>query len=305
MRSVLVVRLHNVSLYCRPSGLDWNVKSDPNINSGFRNSTLESLEILSLVYIQGAFWNFCCCFSSEGDDVEDEVFLGSVTHKERCVSHGVETHTKESLSSGPSLGEEPSWSPLLEENFEEICKEAHVLVSHLERTLSEPVGKDLTAASSVPEDAEKFEVDTSAKLGMFKPADSLSPIKRETFCVQDSPMNQLPPTFRKRLQKSSGISGGKTRLGTSSPVRISDTHPKMASRGKSLVPSGRVLPNKPTATGNSRLSSGTRPALHSKNRLPPPSKVGQFSCPNTPRISLSKNDICILSFCGLDHILRE
>ncbi|XP_060783001.1 G2 and S phase-expressed protein 1 [Neoarius graeffei] len=210
--------------------------------------------------------------SSEGDDVEDEVFLGSVTHKERCVSHGVETHTKESLSSGPSLGEEPSWSPLLEENFEEICKEAHVLVSHLERTLSEPVGKDLTAASSVPEDAEKFEVDTSAKLGMFKPADSLSPIKRETFCVQDSPMNQLPPTFQKRLQKSSGISGGKTRLGTSSPVRISDARPKMASRGKSLVPSGRVLPNKPTATGNSRLSSGSRPALHSKNRLPPPSK---------------------------------
>ncbi|XP_017330689.1 G2 and S phase-expressed protein 1 [Ictalurus punctatus] len=211
--------------------------------------------------------------SSKGeDDVEDEVFLGPVTHKERSISHGVETHMKDSMSSGPSLGEEPSWSPLLEENFEEIHKEAHLLVSHLERTLTEPVAKDLTAASSLPEGAEKFEMDSSAKLVMFKPADTLSPIKRETFCIQDSPMRQLPPAIQKRLQKSSTMSGGIPRLSTSSPVRTTDTQPKMATRGKSLVPSGRVLSNKPTAMGNSRLSSGTRPALPSKNRLPPPSK---------------------------------
>ncbi|KAB5571473.1 hypothetical protein PHYPO_G00225330 [Pangasianodon hypophthalmus] len=210
--------------------------------------------------------------SSKGDDVEDEVFLGPVTRKERCISHGMETQTKESVSSGPSLGEEPSWSPLLEENFEEIRKEAHLLASHLEKTLTEPVANDLTADSSLPEEAEKFEVDSSAKLGMFKPADTLSPIKRETFCVQDSPMKQLPPAIQKRLQKSSNISGGKPRLSTSSPVRTTDTQPKMAPRGKSLLLSGRVLPNKPTAMGNSRLSSGTRSALPSKNRLPPPSQ---------------------------------
>lgn len=226
------------------------------------------------------------CFSSKGeDDVEDEVFLGPVTHKERSISHGVETHMKDSMSSGPSLGEEPSWSPLLEENFEEIHKEAHLLVSHLERTLTEPVAKDLTAASSLPEGAEKFEMDSSAKLVMFKPADTLSPIKRETFCIQDSPMRQLPPAIQKRLQKSSTMSGGIPRLSTSSPVRTTDTQPKMATRGKSLVPSGRVLPNKPTAMGNSRLSSGTRPALPSKNRLPPPSKVGQLSAPNFSNIT--------------------
>ncbi|MCJ8734321.1 hypothetical protein PDJAM_G00233760 [Pangasius djambal] len=210
--------------------------------------------------------------SKGGDDVEDEVFLGPVSHKERCISHGVETQTKDSVSSGPSLGEEPSWSPLLEENFEEIRKEAHLLASHLEKTLTEPVAKDLTADSSLPEEAEKFEVDSSAKLGMFKPADTLSPIKRETFCVQDSPMKQLPPAIQKRLQKSSSICGGKPRLSTSSPVRTTDTQPKMAPRGKSLLLCGRVLPNKPTAIGNSRLSSGARSALPSKNRLPPPSQ---------------------------------
>lgn len=198
----------------------------------------------------------------------------------------METQTKDSVSSGPSLGEEPSWSPLLEENFEEICKEAHVLASHLERNLIEPVTKDLTVVSSWPEDVEKFEMDCSAKLGMFKPADRLSPIKRETFCVQDSPMKQLPPAIQKQLLKCSNIAGGKPRLSTSSPLRTTDMQLKMAPRGKSLVPSGRVLPNKPTAMGNSRLSSGTRPALPSKNWLPPPSKVGQLSAPNVSNISL-------------------
>ncbi|XP_047658617.1 G2 and S phase-expressed protein 1 isoform X2 [Tachysurus fulvidraco] len=211
--------------------------------------------------------------SSKGDgDTEDEVFLGPVTQKERCISHEIVTQTKESSSSGPSLGEEPSWSPLLEENFDEVCKEAHLLASHFERTLSEPVAKDHTAASSLSEDAEKFELDSMAKLNMFKSADVLSPIKRETFCVQDSPMMQLPPAIQKRLQKSSNISGGKPRLSTSSPVRTTDTLPKLAPRGKSLLHTGRVLPNKPTAMGNSRLSSGARPALPIRNRLPPPNK---------------------------------
>ncbi|KAK3564711.1 hypothetical protein QTP86_024890 [Hemibagrus guttatus] len=210
--------------------------------------------------------------SSKGDDVEDEVFLGPVTHEERCISHGMVNQMKDSMSSGPSLGEEPSWSPLLEDKFDEICKEAHLLASHLERTLPEPVAKDLTAASSLSEDAEKFEMDSTAKLSMFKSAAALSPIKRETFCVQDSPMKQLPPAIQKRLQKSSIISAGKPRLSTSSPVRTTDTQPKLAPRGKSLLHSGGVLPNRPTAMGNSRLSSGARPVLSSKNRLPPPSK---------------------------------
>ncbi|XP_058252246.1 G2 and S phase-expressed protein 1 isoform X2 [Hemibagrus wyckioides] len=211
--------------------------------------------------------------SSKGDDdVDDEVFLGPVTQKERCISHGMVTEMKESVSSGPSLGEEPSWSPLLEEKFDEIRKEAHLLASHLERTLPEPVAKDLTAASSLSEDAEKFEMDSTAKLGMFKSADALSPIKRETFCVQDSPMKQLPPAIQRRLQKSSNISAGKPGLSTSSPLRTTDTQPKLVPRGKSLLHSGGVLPNKPTAMGNSRLSSGARPVLASKNRLPPPSK---------------------------------
>ncbi|KAL6480520.1 hypothetical protein MHYP_G00115530 [Metynnis hypsauchen] len=227
--------------------------------------------------------------SSKGeDDVEDEVFLGPISHMEKCVSHGVEAKVKDSVSSGPSVGEEPSWSPLLEENFEEICKEAHLLASHLERSSTDPVSEGITVTSNLPESAEQFEADTVAKMDMFnKRTDALSPIKRETFCVQDSPMKQLPPAIQKRLQMVGVMSGGKQCLSTSSPVRHAGPQPKIAPRGRSLVASNGVLPSKPIAVGNPRLSC-TRPAAPSKTRLPAPSK-NSFGLKRSPgSINMSK-----------------
>ncbi|XP_076877634.1 G2 and S phase-expressed protein 1 [Brachyhypopomus gauderio] len=211
--------------------------------------------------------------SSKGDhDIEDEVFMGPVGHKERCISHGVETTMKDNVNSETSVGEEPSWRPLIEENFEEICREANVLASHIERTIMEPETKNMPAVSIVPGNTENFELDSSAKLGIFsKPADAPSPIKRETFCVQDSPMKQLPPAIQKRLQKMCGVSAGKPGISTSSPLRNAVT--KLAPRSKSLLPSRGLVSSKPSAMGNSRLSC-TQPAPPSKNRLPPPNKAG-------------------------------
>ncbi len=214
--------------------------------------------------------------SCKGDcNVDDEVFTGPVSHKEKCISHGVEIHMTDSISSGPSLGEEPSWSPLTGEKFDEICKEAQLLVSHLEQTVTDSVAESSVVSSSQAEEMETFEEDSTAKLNMVsKPADVLSPIKRETFLVQDSPMKQLPPAIKKRMLKVNGMAGfGKPRLSTSSPVRPAVTQPKMASRGKGLVASSGVLPSKPTAQGNSRLSYSTKLPPATKTRLPPPSKV--------------------------------
>ncbi|XP_067235618.1 G2 and S phase-expressed protein 1 [Chanodichthys erythropterus] len=232
--------------------------------------------------------------STKGDyDVEDEVFVGPVGHKEKCISHGMEIHVKDSLSSGPSLGDEPSWSPLTGEKFDEICKEAHLLASHLEQTITDSVAESSVVSLCQAEETETFEEDTTAKLSMFsKPADVLSPIKRETFLVQDSPMKQLPPAIQKRMLKANGFV--KPRLSTSSPVRPAVTHPKMAARGKALVASSGVLPSKPTAHGNSRLSSCTKLPPATKTRLPPPSK-GNFSlkrspsCRNTSRAGSSED----------------
>ncbi|XP_073688467.1 G2 and S phase-expressed protein 1 [Garra rufa] len=220
--------------------------------------------------------------SSKGDyDVEDEVFMGPISHKEKCISNGVEIHVKDSISSGPSLGEEPSWSPLTGEKFDEICKEAQLLASHLEQTITDPVAESSVVSSSQAEGTETFEEDTTVKLSMFsKPvADVLSPIKRETFLVQDSPMKQLPPAIQKRMLKANGF--GKPRLSTSSPVRPAVTQPKMATRGKALVANNGVLPSKPTAQGNSRLSSSTKLPPATKTRLPPPSK-GNYGLKRSP-----------------------
>ncbi|XP_026869718.2 G2 and S phase-expressed protein 1 isoform X3 [Electrophorus electricus] len=213
--------------------------------------------------------------SAKGDeDVEDEVFVGPVSDKERCISHGVETTTNDILSNETTVGEEPSCRPLFEENFEEICREANSLASYIERTITGPVSEIMTAASILPENAEKFEVDSSAKLGIFsKPADALSPIKRETFCVQDSPMKQLPPAIQKKLQKLCGMSGGKPGISTSSPVRSILTQPKLAPQSKSLLPSRGLVSSKPLTMANSRLPYN-QPAPPSKTRLPPPSKAG-------------------------------
>uniref|UniRef100_A0A8C2EEG0 G-2 and S-phase expressed 1 n=1 Tax=Cyprinus carpio TaxID=7962 RepID=A0A8C2EEG0_CYPCA len=222
--------------------------------------------------------------SSKGDyDAEDEVFIGPISHKEKCISHGVEIHVKDSISSGPSLGEEPSWSPLTGEKFDEICKEAQLLASHLEQTVTDSVAESSVVSSSQAIETETFEEDTTSKLNMFsKPADVLSPIKRETFLVQDSPMKQLPPAIQKRMLKSNGTAGfGKPRLSTSSPVRPAVTQPKLATRGKAIVTSSGVLPSKPTAQGNSRLSSSTKMPPATKSRLPPPSK-GNFGLKRSP-----------------------
>ncbi|XP_026058356.1 G2 and S phase-expressed protein 1 [Carassius auratus] len=205
--------------------------------------------------------------SSKGDyDVEDEVFMDLVSHKEKRTSH-----VMDSVSSGPSLGEEPSWSPLTGEKFDEICKEAQLLASHLEKTDS--VAECSIIYSSQAEETETFEVDNTVKLNLFsKPANVLSPIKRETFLVQDSPMKQLPPAIQKRMLKANGTARfGKPRRSTSSPIRPAVTQPKVATRGKALVNSSGVLPSKPTAQVNSRLSS----------RLPPPSK-GHFGLKRSP-----------------------
>ncbi|XP_055048722.2 G2 and S phase-expressed protein 1 isoform X1 [Misgurnus anguillicaudatus] len=222
--------------------------------------------------------------SSKGDDdVEDEVFIGPARHKEKCISHGVEIYMKDSLSSGPSLGEEASWSPLTGEKFEEICKEANLLASHLEQTITDSVVESSVVSSSQAEDTETFEEDSMTKLSMFsKPAHVLSPIKRETFLVQDSPMKQLPPAIQKRMLKAGGPSRfGKPRLSTSSPVRSAVTQPKIAGRSKALVASSGVLPSKLTTQGGTRLSSCTKLPSVTKTRLQPPSK-GNFGLKRSP-----------------------
>lgn len=204
-----------------------------------------------------------------------------VSHNERCASVHVETQ----LGGGQLRA---SWSPLSGDQLEAVCQEAHRLASQLQggelsHSHSED-DKDNNTISAVVTQPEEFVQDSEAKLNMFEQSNRvLSPTKRETFCVQDSPLKQLPPAIRQGLlrrsihtnssstrrasanPKSIVQPASATRLSTSSPVARARSQPRTALRGK--APLGVVLPSKPAAPA---ASTSTTKHKVEKNRLQPP-----------------------------------
>ncbi|KAM8892737.1 G2 and S phase-expressed protein 1 isoform 2-T2 [Spinachia spinachia] len=215
--------------------------------------------------------------SSHGDEDEDEVFAGPVGHAERCVSANVA-----SLSSGGGVG--TSWSPLSGEELEAMCQEAQKVAGQLRNaSLLEPppVPDEATGGGSFSRDGE-------AQLrAIARSTGALSPVKRQTFCVQDSPMKQLPPAIRHRLLTESGAATAapagpaskttSTRPATSArpAARQSNSSPaggvrplaRTGLRGKASLGAAAVLPNKPAAA-TIPCAAGKRRA----ERLQPPSK---------------------------------
>uniref|UniRef100_A0A672IZV1 G2 and S phase-expressed protein 1 N-terminal domain-containing protein n=1 Tax=Salarias fasciatus TaxID=181472 RepID=A0A672IZV1_SALFA len=212
-------------------------------------------------------WSLCC---STADEDEDEVFVGPVSHKERCVSQAVASRLQ-------SEGVQASWSPLTGEQLDAICQEAHKLANELQS--SEPAGG--TAA-----DTEDFIQDGEAKLGVLDPAARvLSPVKRETFCVQDSPMKLLPPAVQRQVLRGSGSRAA--RASCSAPARP-------ALRGKAAMGGSAVLPNKLPAMHSSGSASRGR---MERTRLQPPSKVacGSKRSPTSRRSTRSQSCEDLLS----------
>ncbi|KAE8296638.1 G2 and S phase-expressed protein 1 [Larimichthys crocea] len=234
--------------------------------------------------------------SSKGDEDEDEVFVGPVTHKESCVSVHVVSHLEDSGG-----GVRMSWSPLTGDQLEAVCQEAHKLADQLQSSeLSWPPSEDdkptnMTADTNAGR--EEFVQDAEAKLCVLGQASALSPIKRQTFCVQDSPMKQLPPAIQHRLLRGSTTNAASSarpataapstrhasantnsftrpaaskRLSTSSPVAGVKAQPRTGLRGKATL--GVVLPSKPAAPTASSSASKSRV---DRTRLQPPSKVGE------------------------------
>lgn len=230
--------------------------------------------------------------------------MGPVCHKERCASANVESR----LEGGGSWA---SWSPLTGDQLEAMCQEAHKLANQLQSSeLSQPHSEETTGlTSATATGGEEFVQDTAAKLGMLgHTATELSPIKRQTFCVQDSPMKQLPPAVQHRLLRGSSANtasstrrastasssrpanapsstqrasanahssarpAASNRLSTSSPVAVAKAQPRTGLRGKAPLGIGVVLPSKPAAPTTSCSASGSKVE---KTRLQPPRKVGE------------------------------
>ncbi|KAJ8393379.1 hypothetical protein AAFF_G00061010 [Aldrovandia affinis] len=218
--------------------------------------------------------------SEKGDEEEmdDEVFVGSFSHKEKCISVGIESTLKE-VSSASSMSvlslELGSWSPLSGDKFDQIIQEAHMVAREIGKN-----GNGGSKQAARQEDADTaaqdeeadlfFTEDPRAKLSALTqpPAPSLSPIKRETFCVQDSPMKQLPPAIQQRLLKAGGVTNPSAAQARNASLRKATpcpAQPKGPPRGKGALSSGRVvLPSRPTVPGVTQPSA--------KMRLPPPDK---------------------------------
>ncbi|NXN09713.1 GTSE1 protein, partial [Indicator maculatus] len=134
---------------------------------------------------------------------EDEVFVGPLGHKEKCVAANIEAKEGVEKKSIPA-SDELLWSPLKGEKFVEIFKEAHLLALRIETE-----GKNEQTKISQPEEqgnkiAEKFVEDSKSKLKILRDQNiEISPraVKRETYCVQDSLACQLPPCFQKESDK--------------------------------------------------------------------------------------------------------
>uniref|UniRef100_A0A3B4FXA8 G2 and S phase-expressed protein 1 N-terminal domain-containing protein n=1 Tax=Pundamilia nyererei TaxID=303518 RepID=A0A3B4FXA8_9CICH len=115
--------------------------------------------------------------------------------------------------------------PLTGEQLEAVCQEAHRLASQLQSTVSHDENRDAT----------------------------ISPNKRQTFCVQDSPLKQLPPVIQRQLQRGSGSSITSSIRPTITPA--SSTRPTSKSRLSTCSPVIQAKPQKNTSSSSSSVSS--------------------------------------------------
>ncbi|KFP69598.1 G2 and S phase-expressed protein 1, partial [Acanthisitta chloris] len=166
---------------------------------------------------------------------EDEVFVGPLGHKERCISARMEANKSVSV-----FDDKLVWSPLQGEKFVEIFKEAHLLALQIETGSKNEETRsknEETKISKLEEQEEEstqaFVEDSESKLKILgnKIMERPRAVKRETYCVQDSPACQLPPCFLKASDKP--LSDGKTHVlptpASRSPVKVCVSPTKIAS----------------------------------------------------------------------------
>ncbi|NXV06740.1 GTSE1 protein, partial [Cettia cetti] len=130
---------------------------------------------------------------------EDEVFVGPIGHKERCIAASIEAKKCVSASD-----DKVTWSPLQGEKFVEIFKEAHLLALQIETGSKNEETKISQSEEQENKIVETFVEDSKSKLKILRNKNiEITPraVKRETYCVQDSPACQLPPCFQKASHK--------------------------------------------------------------------------------------------------------
>lgn len=159
---------------------------------------------------------------------EDEVFIGSLGHKEKCIAVHIEAKRSAEKKRVPISDEKLTWSPLTGDKFVEIFKEAHLLALRIESGNKGEENKISQSEENGDETSEQFVEDIKSKMKILKShhiEKSPRAVKRETFCVGDSPACMLLPSFQKESDKL--LPGDKTHIlhipADRSPVKIQAT----------------------------------------------------------------------------------
>ncbi|NXN36690.1 GTSE1 protein, partial [Rhinoptilus africanus] len=151
---------------------------------------------------------------------EDEVFVGPLGHKEKCLAVSIEAKKCAEKKHVSASDDKLMWSPLTEEKYVEIFKEAHLLALQMETGSKNEQTKISQSEEQENKITEQFVEDSKSKLNILRNQNTeKSPrsVKRETYCVQDHPACQLPPCFQKESDKL--LSGDETHALHASPNR--------------------------------------------------------------------------------------
>ncbi|KAM9311731.1 G2 and S phase-expressed protein 1 [Gastrophryne carolinensis] len=249
---------------------------DPSGNRFLRMSTVGEFTLLADEKFDFDISLSPTSAKEDNEDGDDEVFVGPVKHKEKCVSAAIQL--QESEKKTPPLNPEPvTWSPLSGDKYVEIFKEAHLLALQLECFGSDAKKEE---PQPVPNPVvEKFVEESKTKLKLFDSFNEVSrtpvALKRETYCIQESPFHQLPPSMQKQTggskTEAESTNCQKLSQNLSSPLKVPKVAKKLtmsplaqkakAPQAKSTVP--------PLSTGKtvSRLQPLKAPIAQTKNSL--------------------------------------
>ncbi|KFO06523.1 G2 and S phase-expressed protein 1, partial [Balearica regulorum gibbericeps] len=211
---------------------------------------------------------------SPGSGNEDEVFVGPLRHKEKCIAVNIEAKQQTEKKSALASDDKLLWSPLTGEKFVEIFKEAHLLALQIETGNKSEQTKISQSEERENKIIEKFVEDSKSKLKILRNQNiDKSPrvVKRETYCVWDSPACQLPPCFQKESDKllSDDETHGFHTPPNRSPVKIRVSPTKIASspltqeqntEERNTKTTGKLPMAKPSSTvGKSELLTIEKP----------------------------------------------
>ncbi|KAJ7309517.1 hypothetical protein JRQ81_007563 [Phrynocephalus forsythii] len=204
---------------------------------------------------------------------EDEVFVGPMGHKEKCVATFVENQKQAEDKISPLSAEELIWSPLAGEKFVEIFKEAHLVALQLQSASKPKRKKTGTLEEQKSEAVDKFVQESKSKLKILEKGivvdKTPKTIKRETYCVSEIPPGRLPLSLQKPSQRpvkgTDGCHSPQALLRASSPGRrekLSEASPVHLAQGKSDKSSKRTSTSQSPKPAR-LLSSSSRNNLNS------------------------------------------